>query len=331
MKQIGIVAIGRNEGQRLRLCLESIVGNGRTVVYVDSGSTDSSVELARQLGANVVALDVSVPFTAARARNVGLQRLCELDSTVEYVQFVDGDCEVVDGWLAAGAAALDTNPRIAVVDGRRRERFRDGSPYNRLCDLEWDAPLGEARACGGDALMRVEALRQIGGYNPALIAGEEPELCVRLRAAGWKVLRIGAEMTVHDAAMTRFRQWRRRAVRAGHAFAEGAFLHGRLPERHWVQESRSVWLWAFWVPLLAIAPAAITHGWSLLLLLGYPILAWRIWGHCRRRQLSAADTRLFVIFTILGKFPQFLGQLHFWTRRLLDREGRLIEYKGPSA
>jgi len=331
MKRIGIVAIGRNEGQRLRLCLESVLGCGLTVVYVDSGSTDGSIELAHELGANVVNLDMAIKFSAARARNAGFERLFELDPTIEYVQFVDGDCELVAGWLAAGCEALEREPGIGVVDGRRRERYRGGSPYNTLCDLEWDAPLGECRYCGGDALMRAEAFRQIGGYNPALIAGEEPEMCVRMRAAGWKIVRLGAEMSVHDAAMTRFRQWRRRAVRAGHAFAEGAFLHGRRPERHWVQESRSVWIWGFLVPLLALAPATITHGWSLLLLLAYVLLAWRIYRHCRRRMLSASDTRLFVLFTIIGKFPQLAGQVHFWVKRLLSREHQLIEYKGPGA
>ena len=66
MNHLGVVAIGRNEGERLRRCLNSVVGRGHTVVYVDSGSTDGSTELARELGADVVELDLSLPFTMAQ-------------------------------------------------------------------------------------------------------------------------------------------------------------------------------------------------------------------------------------------------------------------------
>ena len=110
---------------------------------------------------------------------------------------------------------------------RVRERHPDASPYNKLCDIEWNTPVGDAKSCGGDAMMRVSAFRQVGGFDAGVIAGEEPELCVRLRANGWTLERINAEMTLHDAAMTRFSQFWKRAKRAGHAYAEGAAVHGR--------------------------------------------------------------------------------------------------------
>lgn len=153
MSTLGLVAIGRNEGQRLHRSLNSVVGRGLTVVYVDSGSTDGSIELARSLGAEVVELDLSRPFTAARARNEGFERLSDLDPEVCFVQFVDGDCEVVEGWLEKAKQVLEQNPEVVVVCGRRRERSPESTVYNRLTDLEWDSPVGEATACGGDAMM----------------------------------------------------------------------------------------------------------------------------------------------------------------------------------
>src|SRR5215472_6326791 len=126
---IGVVAIGRNEGERLRRCLESVVRQADAVVYVDSGSTDGSVALARSLGVETVELDLSIPFTAARARNAGLRRLLEVDPAVEFVQFVDGDCEIVPGWLERAAEELATRPDVAIVCGRRRERFPQASAY----------------------------------------------------------------------------------------------------------------------------------------------------------------------------------------------------------
>ncbi|WP_445241601.1 glycosyltransferase family A protein [Microcoleus vaginatus] len=175
MKQVGLVAIGRNEGQRLRQCLVSATDKVARVVYVDSGSTDGSLELARSLGADTVELDLSIPFTAARARNEGFARLLELAPDIEFVQFVDGDCEVVDGWIDRAYNELAAKPEVAAVCGRRRERYPEASIYNQLCDIEWDTPIGETKACGGDSMMRASAFQQVEGFNPALIAGEEPE------------------------------------------------------------------------------------------------------------------------------------------------------------
>lgn len=210
---IAAVVIGRNEGTRLRGCLESLQGQVARIVYVDSGSTDGSVEMARARGVEVVTLDMGQPFTAARARNAGLAQLRQGEQP-DFVQFVDGDCEVRADWIGTAHGFLRDHPQVAVVCGRRRERFPEASIYNAHCDREWSTPIGEARSCGGDALMRGAALDQVGGYDPRLIAGEEPEMCVRLRAKGWKIWRLEAEMTWHDAAMTRFGQFWKRARRA---------------------------------------------------------------------------------------------------------------------
>ena len=331
MKITGAIAIGRNEGARLRRCLQSLVGQTAATVYVDSGSTDGSAATARELGAEVVQLDLSTPFTAARARNAGWNRLRAILPDAEFVQFVDGDCEVDPDWLPTAIAALEADPKLAVVCGRRRERLPQSSVYNRLCDMEWDTPVGEAKACGGDALFRVAALREVGGFDPSLIAGEEPELCVRLRQRGWKVRRLGAEMTLHDAAMTSWRQWWKRSVRAGHAFAEGADRHGAAPEFHWVRETRSNWLWGLVLPTLAVLFAWPTWGVSLLLLaLLYVDLGRRVYRYCRRRSFTRGDSFTYSAFTVLGKFPQTLGQMQYHINRLRGHRSRLIEYKGAA-
>ena len=327
LQRVGLVAIGRNEGERLRQCLDSVVGKVERIVYVDSGSTDGSVELARSLGVDVVELDLSIPFTAARARNSGVAHLLQASPQTEFVQFVDGDCEVAPGWLDYALAQLDANPNVAIVCGRRRERFPEQSLYNQLCDIEWDTPIGEAKACGGDSMMRVAAFQQAGGFNSTLIAGEEPELCVRIRQNGWKILRLDAEMTRHDAQMRRFGQWWKRMLRGGHAFAEGAWLHGQTPERHWVKESRSIWIWGLLVPLLALGMAWFTKGLSLLLLGGYPLMAYRISRYMQQQGLPAKDAWLYGLFCLLAKFPQLQGQLQFHLNRLLGRRNVLVEYK----
>lgn len=321
----GVVAIGRNEGERLRRCLESALCDGGRVVYVDSGSTDGSLEMARNLGVDVVELDMSVPFTAARARNEGFHRLREQVLELEYVQFVDGDCEFVAGWLGKAKSFLDANVDVAVVCGRRRERYPERSVYNMLCDIEWDTPVGQAKACGGDAMMRVTAFDKVGGFRPDLIAGEEPELCVRLRTAGWKIWRLGEEMTLHDAAILHFGQWWKRSTRAGFAFAEGAYLHGMPPERHWVRESRSALVWGLGLPLAALVGALVWPMLGMLVLVVYPLQVVRLAAKGGRS--STRENRWRALFLVLGKFPEAWGQIRFFLRRATGGQGRLIEYK----
>jgi GT2 family glycosyltransferase len=331
LNQIGLVAIGRNEGDRLRQCLVSVMGKVNPVVYVDSGSTDDSLEMARSLGAEVVELDLSIPFTAARARNAGFERLLKVAPETKYVQFLDGDCEVVPGWLEKAAQELDARPELGVVGGRCRERFPERSIYNKMCDIEWDTPIGESKYCGGNNMMRVEAFQQVEGFNLTLIAGEEPELCVRLRQKGWKIFRMDAEMTLHDAQITRFGQWWKRTMRSGHAFAEGAWLHGKPPERHWVKHSRSIWFWGLILPLLSLGMSWPSHGFSLLLLAAYPISTYRTYHYYMQAQeLASKDAALYALFCTLGKFPQVQGQIQFHLNRLLGRRQNLIEYKTSS-
>jgi len=326
ISDVGCVVIGRNEGDRLRRCLMSLVGRAAEVVYVDSGSTDASVALAHVLGVTVVELDMAIPFTAARGRNEGFRALQGRSPSLCYIQFVDGDCEVLPGWLDAAREFLESHPEAAVVCGRRRERYPEQSIYNRLCDMEWDTPLGEAKACGGDAMIRAAALVAVGGYRSDLIAGEEPELCVRLRRAGWKVWRIDHDMALHDAAMTRFGQWWKRSVRSGHAFAEGAYLHGASSERHWVRESRRAWVWGGIMPLLILLGVPMLGWGALALSFLYPLQVVRL-ALQGKGSLSLRDRWLRAVFLVLSKFPELAGQVRYRVSRLQLAKVELIEYK----
>lgn len=361
--RIGVVAIGRNEGERLVRCLRSVLGDAQAgtlgaagggrgeavgVVYVDSGSTDGSVEAAHALGAEVVELDLSRPFTAARARNAGLARLAERYPDVVYVQMVDGDCEVVDGWLETAAGALDAEDRLGVVAGRRREIEPEASPWNRLIDMEWDTPVGDARSIGGDAMFRVSAVREAGGYDETLIAGEEPELCVRLRGAGYTVRRLDAEMTRHDAALTSWRQWWKRSKRAGHAYAQGAAMHGKSPEFHNVKQTKSAVVWGLAGPVV-VAGLLVTGGVGLLALAGigqwvaagllvlgllgaglYGVLIWKVYRYRLGRGDATDAAALYARWCVAGKVPEGFGVVTYWWNRARGRSTRLMEYKGSA-
>ncbi|WP_242523547.1 glycosyltransferase [Microbulbifer salipaludis] len=350
MLALGFVVIGRNEGERLRRCLESILEQSialrremlgsesdsdesvsdlilTPIVYVDSGSDDGSVDCAKNLGCDVVQLAATRPFTAARARNAGLERLIEISPAVEFVQFIDGDCSLQPGWLSKAIAFSSVNPEAAIVCGRRREVYPQKTVYNALCDIEWDTPIGESNACGGDFFARRIAIESVQAFNSDMIAGEEPEMCFRLRKENWRIWRIDCEMTSHDAAMTSFRQFWLRNVRAGFAYAERCAMHATKKRPYCVREISSIFFWAFLIPVAALTLAPAFAPISILILMAYPAIVIRIF--LRRIKLRNSIRRSFVysMFTLLAKFPQFLGATKYFFTQLAGRKAAIIEYK----
>ena len=320
---IGVVAIGRNEGKRLIDCLTSVRTETANIVYVDSGSSDGSVSAAENIGARVVKLDLTLPFTAARARNEGFAILRSLEPNIRFVQFIDGDCILAPFWIERALAFMTQRPDVAIACGRRRERDPAASIYNRLIDDEWNTPVGEATACGGDAVVRVDAFESAGGFRPSLMAGEEPELCLRLRDNGWKIWRLDEEMTLHDAAMYRFSQWWTRSVRSGYGFAEVSRLHRASPQVTWGREIVRAAFWAGVLPLIILAGALI-HPNSFWLLLAYPLHVVRLGI---RRGATASDNWWYAILSVPAKFAQLQGILRFYWSNWRQQETQLIEYK----
>jgi GT2 family glycosyltransferase len=335
-RTLGLVVIGRNEGERLARCLLSVRAIASRV-YVDSGSTDGSIALARGQGVTVVELAVPPTFTAARARNAGLAALLAEMPDLEFVQMIDGDCEMQQGWISPALAALEAESDLAAVFGRTRERHPELSIYNALCDDEWNIPVGVAAGCGGIAMFRLAALRQVGSFNAAMIAGEDTELAMRLRKAGWRLRRLDAEMALHDANITRFGQWWGRARRSGHAYGEMAYLHPDARDPNWPATVRGIVVWGAIFPLallcacvLAVvlkglwwlAAAAIAAAWPL----NCARLALRQSGRLAPRVAWGSG-----VFLMIGKFPQFLGLLAYHCNRLSGRASQLIEYKGAES
>ena len=323
---VGVVVIGRNEGERLQRCLESLAALNRVVVYVDSGSTDGSVNLAIASGAAVLALDLGRPFTAARARNAGFAELTSLAGDgLRYVQFVDGDCEVMPSWLETASTFLDQHNDVACVCGRLRERYPERSVYNLLCDMEWDRPVGATKACGGIAMLRCDVFAALGGFREDLVAGEEPELCVRIRARGAKVWRLAQHMAWHDAAMLHFNQWWKRSRRGGFGAAQAAFMQGSARERGVIRQMLRPWFWAGIVPFGVTVACVVLGLPALTLLLAYPVQMLRIASGVNGSWGARLPRAFFMLF---GKFPELLGQLQFWLSRKPGRAAPSFDYKG---
>lgn len=328
---VAAVIIGRNEGERLKRCLATVAPQVQRVIYVDSGSTDGSVAHARSLGVEVVELDRTLPFTAARGRNAGAFALESGPGYPEFIQFIDGDCALEPGWISAAIAHLQSQPELGIVTGWRAEIDPERSVYNAMCDFEWHRPAGPIAACGGDMMVRTSAFLAQGGFNPRVIAAEDDEFCIRIRKSGLGIERLPLAMTRHDAAMTHFSQWWRRAIRAGHGFAQVGHMH---PD-HFRRERRRVWLFGL------LLPALLLCGFILLLigatvpgivLLGTGVTAYLL-SYLRTIRglvtegLPASRAARHSLYLSLSKFPNLMGMLtHHW-RRFRHHDMNIIEYK----
>lgn len=321
--------IGRNEGARLDASIRSVQSTGLSLVYADSGSADGSPETASKLGVPVVELDPSSPFSAGRGRNEGLAEALRRWPAIAYVLFLDGDCILDASFPAAAIAQFERDPECAIVTGHLSERFPEQSVYNRLCQIEWRSPAGQItnmNSLGGIMAVRVSAFNAVEGFNLKAIAGEEPDLGVRLLMGGYSIVKIDAPMATHDAQILRFGQWWKRAVRGGHALAYRYSRHGRSRLRDGQRELLSDFFWGLALPLVSATLFWPTRGLSLLLLGGYVLFARRVYRSYRARGLSSADAALVTRFIIYGKFAHVVGIATF-CRNWLRGEFRIIEYK----
>ena len=321
---IGIVVIGRNEGDRLVECIKSLISQSDRIVYVDSGSADQSVKNARELGALVVELDTAIPFTAARARNAGFEALVNEWPSLPYVQFWDGDCIMEANWCEHAVAALDDDADLTVVTGWYREQNADATIYNMMMEIEWGKATGEIVACAGNMAVRTQAYKRLGGFDPNVIAAEDDEFCIRARIAGGKIKRLPINMAIHDAKMDRFVQWWRRAVRSGHGFAQVGDLH----QDYYIRERLRVIVWGLLLPAGAAAFLFIYPIAGLAILALYPLsfISTRR-NLVRQKAATGQNATIFAAFLTISKVPNVIGLLKYWLRKLFRRRFTIIEYK----
>jgi GT2 family glycosyltransferase len=327
---VGYIVIGRNEGQRLERALRSIrqAGNEyRPLVYVDSGSTDNSVELAHREGCIVLHLDMSSRFTAARARNQGAAAISSAICREGFLFFMDGDCSLVPGFIEKAVKLMQADPTLAIVCGRNRELEPRKNIYHRLAEMEWNTEVGVVLECGGNALVRRTYFEATGGFNSLLIAGEEAELCERLRSAGGKIRRIPVDMTYHDIAMNHFSQWWRRSVRTGYAY----FLNSQSKRRSLrercianivrAQITTAVIVSAVLLPLLTSKSALALIACACVVPLHGAYISRRAKGD------PVPDAALYSIMCLSSKPAEVQGHLKCALSLLLRRGHSIIEHK----
>lgn len=331
---LSVVVIGRNEGMRLERCLRSVremtnPGGDVELIYVDSASTDNSLQVAESFGAKVLSVKPVRP-TAAIGRNAGWR--------VAYsplVLFLDGDTILDPDFVISCLPAFEDQTVVAIC-GNRREIYPEQSWYNRILDLDWISPPGVTDFCGGDALFRRTALVEAEGYDEGLIAGEEPELCRRLRGKGYKILHLDCPMTGHDLAMTRFAQYWKRATRTGYAYAQVSerFRGSDLP--FWEEDAARNRSRALQIPLIFIAGvlgSLLLRNWIPFALMTCFFLLISIRSAMKAAWKTKGIPTLLIygLHSHLQQIPIYLGQRQYRTDKRMGRVRGLIEYKEASS
>jgi glycosyltransferase involved in cell wall biosynthesis len=322
MKKVGVVVIGRNEGQRLELCLESILRAEVFCVYVDSQSTDDSVAEAEKRNIISVVLDDSSPVNASRARNIGFSTIIEHHPDLDYVHFIDADCELDPAWLPEAIGVLDLDTSISIVCGRLHEKYRNKSIYMRLCDIDWYAPAGPATRCGGIFTVRKNVFSDLGGFDTTLIAGADPEFCRRLTASGGEILVLDTDMGTHDSAMYHFSQWWHRCKKVGFGYANGAKWGS------WQKQARSSLIWGAVLPLFILVGSIFVSPFFMGLVILYFIQIIRVYkNNTDIGTPDAADKCLYAQFCVLAKFPEATGVIKYFMNKVKGKQQKIIEYK----
>jgi GT2 family glycosyltransferase len=177
------------------LAAQTLARDRFEVVVVDNASRDATAQTARGGGADVVVAE-PVPGRA-RARNAGVSA-----ARGRRIAFTDADCRPSPGWLEALTGCLDRAPLVAGP-----VRLTTGSPPSAVERLEglWRFKQAEHVAQDGWAAsanlgVRREAFEAIGGFDTAYARiGEDVDLCLRARAAGFELAYCSEAEVAHPA------------------------------------------------------------------------------------------------------------------------------------
>jgi len=324
MPLISIIVIGLNEEKNLKECLSSIFESSLggdeklEIVYVDSGSIDNSIAIAKSFyNVKVISLQDSPP-SAAKGRNLGASI-----TKGDYIQFVDGDSALDKNWIKMALQALELDQSKGVVFGAIEEVDNKNTIYSKVCRFDWYTPPGDYRLCGGNAMWRRDIFIKAGGFDSTLSAGEEPDLCYKVRQNGHRIVCLDAPMVKHDLDMNSFKEYWLRSIRSGYAYSVIAMRFMNMEEKLWLKET----IRNFLDPLLwvIIILSGFSIGWLASLSLLFAFISYRIIRiikNVQQRTTSLTDALLYGLHIQFSRLPLALGQIKGLTEVFLSRISR---------
>lgn len=321
---ISVVIIGINVERYIGNCIRAVQNQHYDrdkiqIIYVDGGSSDHSVDIAGSFSqVEIICLDNPHP-TPGRGRNAGFAV-----AKAPLVQFLDADSYVHPSWMKTAAAHIKDN--VAAVWGGLEERYPEKNIFHVVGNLEWQESARQnyqqggkrlTRYFGGNVLVRADAIAQAGGFDETLVAGEDPDMSYRVRQNGWHILRISDEMVSHDLNMNSWRQYFRRAMRSGYAYAEIGLRYRRHVEKLYFREFLRIILRTILIlPLMVLGlfPAVTLFALGMIVFLIFrPFM--RIAEYKRSHDISWGRAAAYATHLSLAIFPQFAGILRYFYGR----------------
>jgi glycosyltransferase involved in cell wall biosynthesis len=276
---VSILVKALNEAGNIERCLSSCLvalqGIRGEVIVADSLSEDDTVAIASRFPVRVVQL------LRAEDRGCGVAaQMAYQYARGKYIHIIDGDMELPGQFLREAILILETRRDVAGVGGQLEE-LRPGSHLSRIRSSRARAAhekSGEVDRLNGGGLYRRQAIEQAGGYltHAGLHAHEELELGLRLRAAGWKLLKTESVSMRHAAHTDPPFKLLARRWRSRYALGPGELVRSSIGQPYLprvLREARFHFaMWAYWSLLLAGLLASIFQPLVLVLVLAAVLL-----------------------------------------------------------
>ena len=214
---ISVIIVNWNRRELLRACLRSLAGQRGVdfeTIVVDNGSTDGSAEAAEsEFGARVIRNLENRGYCAANNQGIA-------EARGDFIALLNNDAEAEPGWLRALADACSRRDDIGMAaskvlvweDPRRIDKaghliFPDGQNRGRgagaLDQGQFDREEEVLWPDGCAALYRKRMLDEIGGFDEDFFAyGDDAELGLRARIAGWRCLYAPGAVVRHRRGAT---------------------------------------------------------------------------------------------------------------------------------
>jgi len=262
--RVSVIIKALNEEKRIAQAIETALSAvstlGGEVILADSCSTDRTIEIAQRYPIKITQLANPQERCCGIGPQLGYQLACG-----EFVYILDGDMEMLPGFLDRAVAYMDAHPEAGGVGGLVIEKNTESLEYKaRMERASGHMQPGPVDRLDMGGLYRRSAIQQVGYFsNRNLHAYEEYDLGVRLRSAGWQLVRIDCNSVNHyghdaPALQLLLRRWK-----SGYICGLGEVIRAAVGKPHFlmvlreVRELRIYVLalgWLLTMPLVALSP-----------------------------------------------------------------------------
>lgn len=198
---LSVIIVARNEERNIVRCISSVLKATASlkdveVLLVDSNSSDNTIEIAKQFPINIIRLKNGWQLSPSAGRFSGVN-----NTLGEYILIIDGDMELLDGWVDFALNYFMDHNKVAAVMGRHYDRYIQAnmsysSPQLRN-DYKYSDKVEKIKYAFGSAIFRRSALLEVGNFHPYLRGEEEAEISYRLLKNGYELCILPHDAIFH--------------------------------------------------------------------------------------------------------------------------------------